>query len=133
MLIAYLYGQRITTTPNRFCGKCGAKAEEPSDAFCREWGAAYWSRASKILAGSETTEKANSLVTTEGEPKNFEGYINRGNAYFNLKQYERAIEDYTEAIHLKPEYALAYYSRGVSYSYLGQYQRATGLRRGHPP
>jgi tetratricopeptide (TPR) repeat protein len=34
-------------------------------------------------------------------------YNNRGNAYRELKQYENAEPDYTEAIRLKPDFAEA--------------------------
>ena len=35
--------------------------------------------------------------------------------YTILGQYQRAIEDYNEAIRIKPDYADAYYNRGVAY------------------
>jgi tetratricopeptide (TPR) repeat protein len=41
-----------------------------------------------------------------------------------FKQYQRAIEDYNEAIRLKPDYANAYLNRGRTYANLNQYQRA---------
>ena len=47
-------------------------------------------------------------------------YNNRGIAYRNLGQEERAIEDYDEAIRLDPEYALAYNNRGVAYQAIGK-------------
>jgi len=46
--------------------------------------------------------------------------INRGVAYANLNQYEKAISDYTEAIRLKPDYAEAYQNRGIAYVNLKQ-------------
>ena len=52
-------------------------------------------------------------------------YTNRGWAYDALGQLQRAIEDYDEAIRLKPEKAsLAYANRGLAYANLGQLQRA---------
>ena len=51
-------------------------------------------------------------------------YSNRGIAHDNLGQYQRAIEDYREAIRLKPDYAEAYNNRGAAYHNLGQKQRA---------
>ena len=39
-------------------------------------------------------------------------------------QYQRAIEDYNEAIRLKPNNAIAYANRCGAYCGLGQYQRA---------
>jgi tetratricopeptide (TPR) repeat protein len=52
-----------------------------------------------------------------------EAYIARGNAYKDLGQYQRAIEDYNEAIRLKPD-DVAFNNRGIAYTKLGQYQRA---------
>ena len=57
-------------------------------------------------------------------PDNAGVYNDRGNAYYELGQYQRAIEDYNEAIRLKPDYAMAYTNRGIAYYELGQYQRA---------
>jgi len=52
-------------------------------------------------------------------------YANRGNAYVDLGQDQRAIQDYDTAIRLKPDLSEAYYSRGGAYGkLLGQYQRA---------
>jgi tetratricopeptide (TPR) repeat protein len=51
-------------------------------------------------------------------------YYNRGMAYYYLGQYQRATEDYSEAIRLKPDYVDAYNNRGIAYYDLGQYKRA---------
>ncbi len=51
-------------------------------------------------------------------------YNNRGNAYANLGEYRRAIQDYDQALRLDPGYAVAYYNRGLAYSDLGEYRRA---------
>ncbi len=53
-----------------------------------------------------------------------EDYFDRGVASFDLGQYERAIQDFDEAIRLNPEFATAYYNRGLAYADLGQYERA---------
>jgi tetratricopeptide (TPR) repeat protein len=46
--------------------------------------------------------------------------LRRGNAYRLTKQYDRAIQEYTEAIRLAPkDAALAYFNRGLSYEALG--------------
>ena len=49
---------------------------------------------------------------------------NRGVAYFGLRQYDRALRDYSQAIALKPDYAEALNNRGNAYNGLGQYARA---------
>ena len=50
--------------------------------------------------------------------------FNRGVAYRNLGEWDKAIADYTKAIELDPKYAEAYCDRGVSYSNLGQWEKA---------
>ena len=57
-------------------------------------------------------------------------YNNRGNAYYDLKDYQKAIADYTKAIELKPDYATAYYNRGSAHDDLKDYQKVNiTLRR----
>jgi tetratricopeptide (TPR) repeat protein len=43
-------------------------------------------------------------------------YYNRGESYRNKGDHDRAIADYTEAIRLDPQFAIAYNNRGVSYN-----------------
>jgi tetratricopeptide (TPR) repeat protein len=45
-----------------------------------------------------------------------ETYTNRGIAYFDKGDYDAAIKEYTQAITLNPEYAVAYYNRGIAYA-----------------
>ncbi|UCH51035.1 MAG: tetratricopeptide repeat protein [Chloroflexota bacterium] len=49
---------------------------------------------------------------------------NRGMALANEGQWEEAISEFSEAIELYPDYAMAYNNRGWAYSELGQYDRA---------
>ena len=52
-------------------------------------------------------------------------YFTRGNAYYLLKQYERAIQNYDKATALNPNYVEVYINRGVLYmDALKDYQRA---------
>ena len=51
-------------------------------------------------------------------------YNNRGFAYANLKQTEKAIGDYTKAIQLDPKLPLAYTNRGTAYKELGKEKEA---------
>ena len=58
------------------------------------------------------------------DPGYARSYGNRGNAYANLKQYDRAFQDYDRAIELDPGFVWAYVSRGVAYIKLNQPIRA---------
>jgi tetratricopeptide (TPR) repeat protein len=51
-------------------------------------------------------------------------FNNRGFAYYNLRRYDRAIQDYDQAVKLNPNYADAFNNRGDAYSDEGQSDRA---------
>ncbi len=51
-------------------------------------------------------------------------YNNRGNAYRDLGEFRRAIEDYDQALQLDPGVAAAYSNRGIAYAELGELRRA---------
>ena len=51
-------------------------------------------------------------------------FNNRGAAYMNKGDYDRAISDYDQSIRLKPDYAFAFNNRGNAYSDKGNYDRA---------
>ena len=64
-------------------------------------------------------------------PNDTTAYFNRGETYFNLKQYEAAIRDFSKIIdEITPNFSgyyneQAYYKRGLAYSCLKQYEKAT--------
>src|SRR5689334_552397 len=51
-------------------------------------------------------------------------FKNRGNAFDDKGQYDRAIEDYDHAIAINPKDADAFNNRGTTYRAMGQYGRA---------
>jgi len=51
-------------------------------------------------------------------------YYDRGTAYDDKDQLDRAIADYSEAIRIKPDYANAYRNRGRAYGRTGRYDNA---------
>jgi len=53
-------------------------------------------------------------------PQYTNAYTNRDSTYANLGQFERAIEDYNEAIRLNPNLAMAYNNRGTAYKLKGK-------------
>ena len=44
-----------------------------------------------------------------------DAYYNRGNAYSDKGDYDRAIADYTRAIEIEPDDSCVYYTRGDAY------------------
>src|SRR5437016_5951869 len=48
----------------------------------------------------------------------------RGIAYARKGELDKAIADFTDAIHLEPDYAAAFNSRGTIYYYKGDYDKA---------
>ncbi len=53
-----------------------------------------------------------------------EAFNNRGIAYRLKGDYERALQDYGQAIKLNPKFAVAFVNRGVAYDKKGDYDRA---------
>lgn len=51
-------------------------------------------------------------------------FTNRGAAYYEKGQYDRAIQDADQAIKLNPKYTLAYNNRCAAYHDKGEYDRA---------
>ena len=51
-------------------------------------------------------------------------FYNRGFAYDNKSEYDRAIQDYDQAVKLNQNYAKAFSNRGLAYYNKGQYDRA---------
>ena len=48
----------------------------------------------------------------------------RGNAYDEKGDFEKAIADYSESIRLRPDYATAYYNRANSHNALEETEKA---------
>jgi tetratricopeptide (TPR) repeat protein len=56
--------------------------------------------------------------------KTFFPYNNRGIAYSDMGQYDRAIEDFNKVIAMNPDYPLVYNNRGIAFSRRGLYDNA---------
>ena len=54
----------------------------------------------------------------QSSPRNKYLYYNRGNLYAQRQDYQRAIDDYTQAISLEEHLAEAYFNRGLALIYL---------------
>src|SRR2546423_7906198 len=56
-------------------------------------------------------------------PQDDLAYRRRGDEFYHRGQYDKAIADYTTALHLKPD-AKTFYNRGVQYSAKGMFDAA---------
>lgn len=73
-----------------------------------------------IISGCSTVIQAG-----QGSPKQLAtAFNNRGVVYKFKGEYDRALEDYNQAILRNPSYANAYNNRGVTYRLKGDYDRA---------
>ena len=62
--------------------------------------------------------------TRDRAPNDAAAYTNRGLTYADNGQYDRAIQDYNQAIMFDPDFAAAYMGRGIAYAVKGEYDRA---------
>jgi len=51
-------------------------------------------------------------------------WLQKGRKYYDSGEYKEALEAYTNAVDLDPDFAPPYFNRGVVYGKLGDYQRA---------
>lgn len=68
-----------------------------------------------------------SLLTDEKIERDYakaDLYIWRGNAWYNKKEYDKAIVDYTKVIDVNPNSELAYYNRGIAWIAKKEYDNA---------
>jgi tetratricopeptide (TPR) repeat protein len=96
---------------------------KPPDQPAETAASAYFGGLQRQIAGQHREAIPYYDKAIQLNPRHAEAYFHRGSAYAELRQYQRAIQDYNEAIRLKPD-VLAYDSRGVAYVGLGQYERA---------
>jgi tetratricopeptide (TPR) repeat protein len=95
------------------------KAEKASDYMEKE--KALWD-GSKYTDPNKAIEYLNKAI--EVENNNAGLYHKRATAYFNLSDYQRAVNDYSETIRLAPNEYLAYLNRGNAYANSRQFEKA---------
>jgi serine/threonine-protein kinase len=94
-------------------------APEPVDP------AALIARARERCAEGQYAEAADDYTAAlQAEPGRADLLRDRGDAFWHLKSFDRALADYTEALRLDPEDAGSYARRGGLFLRLGDYARA---------
>lgn len=61
---------------------------------------------------------------SEGDPENYLTYFKRGTVYFALGKAKFALNDFSKALELKPDFTAARYQRGTVHMKLGEYDFA---------
>jgi tetratricopeptide (TPR) repeat protein len=86
----------------------------------------FWCAGKDSASDDQQISGCTVLLREGGYPRETQAaqFYNRGQAYGRKGQSDRAIEDFTQAIRLKPNYASAYVSRGRQYVLKGQDDRA---------
>ena len=87
--------------------------------------AALWEQVVECVAKEDwdgIIDACNQIIAIN--PNDATTYCNRGVAYREKGEYDRAIKDYDKAIEHKPDYAAAYCNRGVTYRKKREYDRA---------
>lgn len=81
-----------------------------------------------LMSFAHTKIWSNSIIfwnrVIEKNPDVINAYVNRGNAFFDRGDYEKAFADFEQAIRHDPHEAQAYASRGACQIFLGQPQSA---------
>ena len=98
----------------------GASAVLPAQSRDENWMRCAGDDPDKIIEGCaaiiQSGQESNENLSIE--------FYNRGNAYDGKGEYDRAIQDYDQAIRLNPSNADAFNNRGVSYFHKSDYDRA---------
>ena len=65
-----------------------------------------------------------STAINNSKGKTFEGFYNRGLAYLNSSQFDKAIPDFIKSLEKRPDYGGSYYNLGIAYINKGEKQNA---------
>ncbi|OHE57632.1 MAG: hypothetical protein A2Z47_13215 [Thermodesulfovibrio sp. RBG_19FT_COMBO_42_12] len=75
----------------------------------------FWKHSNETKTQEENLESAEETVDKA---------LKHGNSYYHKGEYDKAVEEYSKAIALNPNYAEAYSNRGAAYNEKGQYDKA---------
>jgi len=110
-------------------GKTYSQAIEDFDMAIKlnpKWGSPYSNRCLAYhqygKAGLDNIKDCDRAI--EINPYNNEFYVNRGNAFLNLKKYKDALADLNKAIDMDPKFVRAYLNRGIVLYSLNKFQEA---------
>jgi clan AA aspartic protease (TIGR02281 family) len=62
--------------------------------------------------------------TINADPRHSQAYQSRGMAWYKLGEFDRAIDDFTQAIKIDPKYIRTFYNRGLAWEQKGKFDNA---------
>ena len=82
--------------------------------------------ADKVAELTKSLEKSQADATTaiEANPKNLNAYSRRGDVFFFLGQFDKAVADYDQMIKLDDSQAASHWRRGIALFYASKYKDA---------
>lgn len=83
-----------------------------------------YKEAQKSKDYDEMIEVCNILIKKYPNNQPEISYFNRANAYRVLREYKKAIKDYTNAINIKQDFNDVYFNRGISYFRIDEYKKS---------
>ncbi len=105
------------------CSNCGAK--NPKDAVtCATCGVSFELKPTEARKAVKNYEKAIHEKAAQPNLMAADAYNTRGNRHLELRQLERAIADFGEAVRLDSKYAVAYGNRAIAYKLQGNKAKA---------
>ncbi|TWS94705.1 tetratricopeptide repeat protein [Reyranella sp. CPCC 100927] len=99
-----------------------AEARARTDAESKQHGADAAARPQTATSASPPSDAK--PAGNDAQARQVQAHIERGADHARKGAYDRAIDEYTQAIRLQPASALAFYNRGDAYSSMGDYDRA---------
>ena len=74
---------------------------------------------------TNSTRRSRTTTRRSGSTRRFaDAFNNRGNAWSDKNEYDKAIADYNEAIRLDPKFAFGFYNRGNAWNDKGELDKA---------
>jgi tetratricopeptide (TPR) repeat protein len=101
----------------------GAGLPHASAQTMRDW---QWCKATEGVPLDQQIKGCTALIDSGKQPTEVlaAAYNYRGYSWHGKRQFERAIQDYSQAIRVMPDYADAYSNRGADYNNLGRWDLA---------
>jgi predicted Zn-dependent protease len=102
---------------------------DPRNAIARDFAGRVFLYEKKDYASAVAYFK-DAIHTNTDDPS---GYVDLGNAYFDMRQYQQAVEAYSATLARFPKMSLVYQSRAAAYMRLKEYDKAFQDYRGGGP